>query len=69
MELTPVTSHHIAAIGHDELTGVLTVQFKNGATYEYDDVPRERYEVMLGADSAGTYLHNVIKPNHPGRRI
>ena len=69
MELTPVTSRHIDAIGHDELTGVLTVQFKNGATYEYDDVPRDRYDVLLSTDSAGTYLHNVIKPNHLGRRV
>jgi len=42
MELTPVTSRHIEAIGHDELTGTLTVQFRTGATYEYEDVPRER---------------------------
>lgn len=69
MELTPVASRHIAAVGHDELTNTLTVQFRNGATYEYEDVPRERYETLLGADSAGTYLHSVIKPNHAGKKL
>lgn len=69
MELTPVTSRHIAAVGHDPMTNTLTVQFRNGATYEYEDVPRERYEVLLGADSAGTYLHGVIKRHHTGRKI
>ena len=44
MERTPVSSSNIAAIGYDPDSGVLEVEFTNGAVYSYSGVPLGEYE-------------------------
>lgn len=41
--------------------GILTVQFKKGASYEYYDVPFGLYNELLAAPSKNTFMRdNVI---------
>jgi len=66
MELTPVQSSNIAAVGYDNIKNCLYVQFKGKDTvYEYLGVPLETYEAMMTADSIGSFyaknIRNVIK--------
>jgi len=57
---TPESSN-IARFKYDEKAHVLTVEFKNGGTYNYYDVPQMEYEQMKIASSRGGFLARSIK--------
>lgn len=44
--------------------GVLTLRFKDGAEYDYYDVPRGKYHELLGAESKSSYFRSEIKGVH-----
>lgn len=69
MERTPVSSSHIVAIGYDPDSGVLEVEFTNGAVYTYTGVPLVEYEGIMSADSKGQYLHANIKGRYPYAKL
>jgi hypothetical protein len=62
MELNPVSSSNIAAVGYDEEKKELTIQFHSGGTYVYDDVEKEVHQKMLLAGSVGQYFQQNVKP-------
>jgi hypothetical protein len=57
--LTKVVSSQIAAVGH--ANNILTVQFNNGATYEYANVDDGLYAKLMEAESIGSYFSREIK--------
>ena len=57
---TPESSN-IARFKYDDQSHVLTVEFKQGGTYNYYDVPDPVYEQMKHAVSKGQYLAQNIK--------
>ena len=57
---TPQSSN-VARFGYDESNQVLKVEFKNGAIYDYYDVPENVFQGMTGAPSAGQYLAQNVK--------
>lgn len=61
MEMIPVTSSNIEAIGYDVESETLQVEFKNGSTYQYFDVPERVFEQLRDADSVGAYLSSNVK--------
>ncbi len=62
MEMISVESSNIAAIGYDEESATLTIQFKKGGAYEYYDVPQYEYDGLMAADSHGVYANaNIYK--------
>ena len=61
MEMISVTSSNIEAVGYDEGSGTLQVEFKNGSTYQYFDVPIRVFEGLRDAGSVGAYLSSNIK--------
>lgn len=64
MERTPVSSSNIAAIGYDQDSGTLEVEFlRGGAVYQYSGVPAGEYEGLMNANSKGKYFGANIK-NH-----
>lgn len=69
MERKTISSTNISAVGYDEASGTLEVEFANGSIYQYFDVPRHVYEEFLGAASAGSYLAKSIKGNYRFGRI
>lgn len=56
-----VDSSNIEAIGYDENSSTLQVEFKNGGMYQYFDVPEEVFIGLRDADSVGGYLAARIK--------
>jgi hypothetical protein len=60
-EMTPLSSSNIAAAGWDEDTRTLTVEFSSGSTYTYSGVPRDVYEGLLSAPSAGSFFARQIR--------
>lgn len=63
IQLHPVESNQVGAIGYDEATQTLAVQFKRGARaiYHYPNVTRETFEAFKSAESIGTYFGQHIK--------
>lgn len=59
--MTPVKSESIAAIAHDPVTKVLTVQFKNGGVYRYDGVSSDHHAELMRADSIGSHFQKNIR--------
>ena len=64
MEMIPVESSNIEAVGYDGDSSTLQVEFKNGGTYQYFDVPEHIFEGLRDADSVGRYLASVIKGSY-----
>jgi hypothetical protein len=61
VEKIPVTSSNVASIGYDEDSSTLEIEFNNGATYQYFDVPENVFAGLRDADSVGGYLAARIK--------
>lgn len=61
IQMIPVTSSNVAAIGYSAVCRVLQVDFSNGKRYRYLDVPSQVFDSFLAADSKGRYLNSVIK--------
>ncbi len=62
-------SSNIARYRYDEKGRVLTVEFKNGGTYNYYDVPSSVYERMNAAASKGQFLAQNIKNTYRYARV
>jgi hypothetical protein len=55
-KLLIVDSSQVAAIGHDSTAKQLTVQFKSGGTYRYDNVTEGQHAAIMKSDSIGKAL-------------
>ena len=60
-EMIFVDSFNIEAIGYDDDTQDLHVQFLSGGNYIYSDVPREVFDNLKNAPSKGSFLNREIK--------
>lgn len=70
MELTPVTSSTIAAVGHDPQGNELHVRFKSGgAVYVYSGVDAAKHAALMNAESLGKHFHAEIKSKHKHRKV
>jgi len=60
----PVTSTSIISAGYDPDTKTLELEFVNGNTYQYLDVPQSIYEALLAADSKGAFVNTHVKDHY-----
>ncbi len=60
-EMLYVDSSNVEAIGYDENTQELHVQFLSGGYYIYHDVPREIFDGLMYAPSKGSFLNREVK--------
>jgi hypothetical protein len=61
VELTPVESSNVAAVGHDPERDELHVRFKSGpAVYVYSNVTAEQHAALIGDESVGGHGHANI---------
>lgn len=61
MKRDHVESSNIESIGYDENSQTLEIEFLNGGTYQYFDVPKTIYDGLMAASSHGEYLAANIK--------
>lgn len=61
---THVESDNISFLEYDEFMETLTVTFKNGAVYDYIQVPADIAEEMVSSPSKSRYLRTTIIPNY-----
>ncbi len=69
MPKTTVDSSHISSIDYSIITGNLTVEFKNGKSYEYADVSKATYAAFLIAPSKGLFLSNNLKGKYETSKL
>lgn len=67
IEMIPVTSSNIEAVGYNILTETLYVQFKGGKVYSYEKVPQTVYLSLMSTDSVGKYFNQFIKNQYVTR--
>jgi hypothetical protein len=60
-DLTPVDSSNVKAVDYDKDGGTLVIQYKDGSTYHYHDVPSKHHEELMAARSVGGFIHANIK--------
>ena len=62
--LQPVESNQVKAIGYDEATKTLAVQFTRGAgaIYHYPNVEPEMHKAFMTSESIGSFFGAHIKP-------
>lgn len=61
MDLFPVKSSSISAVGYDKDESKLGVRFPSGDEYEYYRVPLNVYQEMRAAPSVGVYFNEHVK--------
>jgi hypothetical protein len=61
-------SSWLAAADYRDATAVLELEFCTGAVYQYAAVPREIFESLQQAESAGRYFNTQIRNRFAGSR-
>jgi hypothetical protein len=58
MQMQPVRSSNIAAVGYEN--GTLAVRFHNGSEYEYPGTSESDHADFLGSESKGRWLNQFV---------
>jgi KTSC domain len=69
MQMQRVNSSNVAAVGYDEDSQTLQVEFNNGSTYQYFDVPKIVFDDLISAGSVGSYLNAHIRGSFRFSRV
>lgn len=64
MDMIPVSSRAITAIGYDPTTHRMKIQFQQGQTYDFCNVPQHVFDGLLHAGSKGTYYNDYIRDRY-----
>lgn len=56
MQLDPVESSMLAAIGYDPDLKALVVLYNSGKAYQYQGVPEDVFQGLINASSKGRYM-------------
>ena len=62
-------SSHLQSYDYDRDNQTLTVQFVNGAIYQYANVPETEFFNLAQSGGSGTYFHMKIRGNYPTMKI
>lgn len=65
MQLDPVESSMLAAVGYDADLRALVVLYNSGKAYQYLNVPVEVYQGLLAAGSKGRYMLDHVIDHFP----
>jgi hypothetical protein len=57
----PVQSSLLANVAYASGESILQLEFRNGAIYQFFDVPQEIYTRLLAAESKGNYFNRRIR--------
>lgn len=69
MNMVPVDSSNLSAVGYDPVSQILRIRFRSGWIYDYYDVPENVYSGLMNAPSKGKYHNACIKNLFQYRRI
>ncbi|MDG5472078.1 KTSC domain-containing protein [Jeotgalibacillus sp. ET6] len=63
MEMRPVKSSLITAVGYDQFNEILRIQFRTG-TFDYYRVPKYIFEHLMSSFSKSRYYASYIKDSY-----
>lgn len=66
---TPLDSSCVSLARYDAKQKTLELEFVSGARYRYTGVPRETYDELMLAKSAGAYFGKSIRPRYPSTKL
>lgn len=69
MDRQIVASSNVAAIGYDEASATLEVEFLNGAVYQYFNIGSDLHAQLMAAPSKGQFMHAYIRNAYPFSRV
>ena len=69
MERKKVNSSSIRAVGYDERSQVLEVEFNDGRINQYTGVSPEVHRRFMSSPSPGSFFQDQIEENFSSRRI
>ncbi len=69
MQMIPVSSTHLSAVGFDTSDSSLVANFKNGTVYRYSGVPHSLFDALLNASSKGAFFNSNIRDRFPLVRL
>ena len=69
MERIAVDSSSVTSVGYNRATFELEVEFRNGRTYRYQQVPIAAYRLLLRAPSIGEFVNKQIKPRFAAKQV
>lgn len=61
MNIIAVESRTLATIGYDDAVGILQLEFRSRAIYQYFGVPAAVHQGLLNAPSKGSYFNQFIR--------
>jgi len=61
MRVTTVESSTLATVAYDQDRGLLQLEFRSRAVYQYFEVPAAVHEGLLDAASKGRYFNRFIR--------
>lgn len=61
MNMQPVESSNLAAVGYDPTTSTLAVRFTNGTLYHYPDVKPALHDQLMAAESKGKFFNANLR--------
>ena len=67
--LNEVESSNIVRTEYNTITKKMIAEFKNGARYEYDDVPHQTYTQFRMAESQGNFFNKSISKAHTYKKL
>lgn len=68
MNMIPVFSSNLEAVGYDASSQTLRIRFHSG-TYDYFSVPQNVHQSLMNASSKGEYHAAYIKNSYRYKRI
>lgn len=69
MHVTAVESTVLATVAYDKARGLLQLEFRSRAIYQYFGVPAAVRQALLGAPSKGSYFNQAIRGRFPFCKI
>ncbi len=69
MERQRVSSSDVAAIGYDEASQTLEIEFHATGAYRYFSVPKSVYEEFVRTPTYGKFFHQNIKGKYAWEKV
>ena len=69
MEMLPVVSSNVKAVGYDPDTQTMRVEFHSGGIYDHADVPPAQHAAVINAPSVGKHYNRHIRGVHASTKI
>jgi KTSC domain len=64
VSMKPVFSSHVNAVGYDDGSSELHIEYKNGKRFIYKDVDPDKARQVMNGASVGQSLHKHIRGQH-----